>query len=136
MTSDNPAIQQRLRGGGLRKQEILRGYSVFRTVLRSGNRIDGEIVRCTYMRNLQLNAGWHFGFRVSSHFYNATQRNRTRRLFREAIAGQRRTWQSSNVNLSIILEPRRGILLRFRLVDIEEDIERICITLMDEFSDL
>jgi len=87
------------------------------------------------LKNLHLNAGWHFGVSVSSRSHNAVQRNRIKRLFREAIVGQRQTWELSTVDLSLVLEPIRGAPRRLRLAEVEADVERIFTMLMNKFSD-
>ena len=88
------------------------------------------------MRSVRSDVGWLFGFRVSTHTLNAPQRNRIKRLLREAVGRQRGLWQSSEVRISLILEPQRWVTSRVRLDTFAIDVERIIVTLANEFSDL
>jgi ribonuclease P protein component len=63
----------------------LRGHGAFRRVFALGQRVDGKLVRCTARIEGSSGVDLRAGFAVSSRAYGAVQRNRLRRLMREAF---------------------------------------------------
>ncbi|MGB9773580.1 MAG: ribonuclease P protein component [Bacteroidota bacterium] len=69
----------------LRKEEILRGRVAFRRVFQARESIRGELVRLHFRLSPTSAASQiRVGFAVASSFRLAVQRNRARRLMREA----------------------------------------------------
>jgi ribonuclease P protein component len=64
--------------------EPLRGYAAFDRVFKGGRKIGGALLTCIYCAERTEKAALHVGYAVSSRHFNAVQRNRIRRLMREA----------------------------------------------------
>jgi ribonuclease P protein component len=64
--------------------EPLRGYAAFDRVFKGGRKIGGALLMCIYCTERTAKATLHVGYAVSSRRFNAVQRNRIRRLMREA----------------------------------------------------
>lgn len=68
----------------LSKSEILRGYRSFTRVITSGNTISAPPLRCHYTRTGSTPGQILAGFSVSRNFKRAIERNKAKRLMREA----------------------------------------------------
>ena len=90
----------------MKKKETLRGRGTFSRLFASGQRLDGELVRCFFVVDRKEPATLLAGFSVSSRTYNAVRRNRLRRLMREAFSLERPALWSAvlrgNCSLSLV----------------------------------
>ncbi len=68
----------------LSKSEILRGYKSFTRVITSGNSISAPPLRCHFTRAGSTRSRIMVGFSVSRNFKRAIDRNKAKRLMREA----------------------------------------------------
>ena len=77
-------------GRGLSKEEILRGREAFHSVFKEGNTVKGELLRLHIRQGTSPDSvGVRVGFAVAGTFRLAVQRNRARRLMREAYRRSR-----------------------------------------------
>jgi ribonuclease P protein component len=83
----------------IQKQEILRGYQSFSTVLSTGRSLKAGSVRCFYAVDEGPKAGLRVGFSVSRRVYKAVARNRLRRLMKEAYRVNRQALQLDQKDL-------------------------------------
>lgn len=73
----------------MKKREILRGGRSFRNILTSGERFESHLVRAFCVLSRKHDVALRVGVAVSSNVGRAVQRNRLKRLMREAISGEK-----------------------------------------------
>jgi ribonuclease P protein component len=74
----------------LKKTEILRGGPHFREALLRGERIEGKFLRCYYVVTNRASVPLKVGVAVSGRALNAVQRNRIKRLLRQAVTAEKK----------------------------------------------
>ncbi|MGB2957437.1 MAG: ribonuclease P protein component, partial [Bacteroidota bacterium] len=67
----------------MKREQTLRGRTAFEKVFRGGRRFDGRLVRCYAL--VESGSRVRAGFVVPRRKLNAVQRNRVKRLMREAF---------------------------------------------------
>lgn len=118
---------------GIKKSEILRRRELFKRVALTGKRLDGKLLRCTYLIHDEGDSVWQVAFKVSSKDYNAVRRNRIRRLMREAVRAERSALDaalktsSSRVGFMVFFKGTKSVdVRRISLAEIRKDVETFC----------
>jgi ribonuclease P protein component len=123
----------------LQKSEILRKRELFKRVALTGKRLNGRLLRCTYLLHDESKAVLQIGFKVPStrkglsENLKAVRRNRLRRLMREAFSREISMLYSSLAMSS----NHMGIIVFFRgckdvaaervtLAQVQEDVKMFC----------
>jgi ribonuclease P protein component len=133
---------------GLSKSEILRGRNLFKRVALTGKRIDGRLLRCTYVIGEEGGSRIQVAFKVPSQHLNAVRRNRIRRLMREALMNERPPLDTSLLNSSKrvgmmmffkvakggMTEARLTEVKKISLEEIRKDVEVFCRTIANTVS--
>jgi ribonuclease P protein component len=94
----SPLAMNERNGSTLRKEEILRGYGVFRSVFSGGEQVSVRLLQAFVRRTSQTRhqqVHLQVGFAVSRKIRSSVERNRIRRLLRECY----RVHKSSLVQL-------------------------------------
>ncbi|MBI3788980.1 MAG: ribonuclease P protein component [Ignavibacteriales bacterium] len=82
----------------MRKNEILRGYRSFSAVLSQGTSLQVGRLRCFFLSREDAAGKLRAGFSVTRGVLNAAQRNRAKRLLREAYRQNKQLLQTSSVS--------------------------------------
>ena len=75
----------------MKRSERLRGSKSFKRVRSSSKHETGELIRCTYQVEMSDIVGMSVGFVVAGGASTAVQRNRLKRLMKEAFRAERPT---------------------------------------------
>ncbi|MDL1894587.1 ribonuclease P protein component, partial [Sphingobacteriales bacterium CHB3] len=86
------------------------GRTLFKRIAQSENRLDGRILRCSYLLLQQCDEAFQVAFRVPSRKLNAVRRNRLKRLMREAFSAERGELDDSLARSDI----RIGIMISYK----------------------
>ena len=120
----------------LGKSDLLRGRMRFKEILESGRKLSGNILRCAARASREAESGGSpvigVGFTVSSRRVKAVDRNRMRRLMREAYRLNKEMLRTSGTDESTKLEilfiyspPRRSQLQLPSYQEVEEDMKHL-----------
>jgi ribonuclease P protein component len=119
--------------------EPLRGYGVMERVYARGRRLDTERIRCIYLLVHTTLPVVQVAFGAPSKVFGAVQRNRLKRLMREAFAREWNTLQQDlagagvSASLLFIFKGKKGERgTRFTLQAVHKSIASICTTLRTE----
>ncbi|MBI3578543.1 MAG: ribonuclease P protein component [Ignavibacteriales bacterium] len=82
----------------MRKNEILRGYRSFSAVLSQGISLQVGRLRCFFLSREDAVGKLRVGFSVTRGALNAAQRNRAKRLLREAYRQNKQLLQTGSVS--------------------------------------
>ena len=115
----------------MRKAETLRGRGAFSSVLKSGEKLDGQLLRCFFRVEEKAGTPVRAGFSVSSRVYNAAKRNRIRRLLRTAFDAEAEVLRDAAglKTLALVFVFRGGRdedVRRLRLKDVQTDVAALC----------
>ena len=115
----------------MRKEETLRGRGSFASVLESGERIEGELLRCFFSVDRGAGTRVRAGFSVSRKVGGAVTRNRVKRLMRAAFDAERDRLRaspgSSALTIVFVYKGRKDIQAgRLRLTRLQGDMTLLC----------
>lgn len=115
----------------MKKEETLRGRGSFAAVLETGERIDGELVRCFFRVDRGAGTRVRAGFSVSRRMQNAVRRNRIRRLMRAAFDAECGRLRSSvgggSLEIVFVFKGKKGTVVeRLGLGQMQSDMAALC----------
>jgi ribonuclease P protein component len=116
----------------VKKEETLRGLGSFAAVLETGERIEGELLRCFFRLERRAGTRVRAGFSISStRTRSAVKRNRVKRLMRAAFDAEGGRLRSSVVDGSLaivfVFKGRKGTAVeRLGLGPVQSDMASLC----------
>ncbi|MEK7671098.1 MAG: ribonuclease P protein component [Bacteroidota bacterium] len=117
----------------MKKSEILRGRNFFKRIAHTGKRLEGHLLRCTYLVYDEGAASLQVAFKVPSRNLNAVRRNRLRRLMREAMTKERSLLDtplaksSVRVGMMMFYKGAKDVVVeRITLAQIRKDVGMFC----------
>lgn len=117
----------------LKKSEVLRGRNLFKRIALRGKRLDGELLRCTYLVHNEGDTAFQVAFKVPSRNLNAVRRNRLRRLMREAVCMERSpldiSLAKSSVHIGMMMfykGAKDATVEKMTLMQIASDVRMFC----------
>jgi ribonuclease P protein component len=115
------------------RAESLRGFGAFHEILRTGGKLDGNLVNCSYLVEKGHVGTLRVGYSVPSRFHNAVRRNRLRRLMRASFSQCRQSLLKAlevhGVSLALIFHFKgrdEALLARLKIQPVLVDIQRLC----------
>jgi len=119
----------------LKRSEIIKGKNVFRFIYKNGIRINGELLRCHLVSRTYFSPGVSnilFGVVVQKYIRRSVDRNRIRRLIREAYRINKTILQrklihcSSQVALLFVFRKLDSVHSQLpTYIEIEEDVKNL-----------
>ncbi|HOV98828.1 MAG TPA: ribonuclease P protein component [Bacteroidota bacterium] len=126
MTNDKHNENQQ-RSYKLRKNEILRGYNTFSEVFSHGNSFEARAIRMFVLGHKDKESAVMAGFAVSRSVRRAVDRNRAKRLLREAYRHYKHLlWnvaKENKLSLSIVFVVKSSNIEQLSLRTIEDDMK-------------
>jgi ribonuclease P protein component len=115
----------------VKKEETLRGRGSFAAVLETGDRIEGELVRCFFRFDREAGTRLRAGFSVSRRMQNAVRRNRVRRLMRAAFDAESAPLRASvgggSLAIVFVFKGKKGTVVeRLGLGQMQSDMATLC----------
>ena len=112
----------------MKKEETLRGRGSFATVLASGKKIEGELLRCVFCVDRGAGTRVRAGFSVSRKVGGAVMRNRIRRLMRVAYDAEGgRLRGAAALDIVFVYKGRKGVPAgRLTLPRVRGDMAALC----------
>ena len=115
----------------MKKEETLRGRGSFASVLSSGKKIEGELLRCVFCVDRGAGTRVRAGFSVSRKVGGAVMRNRVRRLMRVAYDAESGRLRAAPVaaalDIVFVYKGRKGVPAgRLTLPRLQGDMAALC----------